>query len=108
MSYAVIISKSADADIRTIFEYIAFTLQSPETATAQISRLEKEILSLDRIPERYSVYNAEPWRSRNLRVMPVDHYLLFYIPDQVKQSVNIIRVMHGSRDMDVQLDCDVC
>ena len=107
MSYAVIISKPADADIRAIFEYIAFTLQSPETATSHINRLEKEILSLDRMPERYSVYNAEPWRSRNLRVMPVDHYLVFYIPDRVKQTVNILRVMHGSRDIDVQLDLPI-
>lgn len=104
MSYSITLSKAADADIRAIYEYIAYDLHSPQTAAALINRLEKEIFSLDEMPERYCVYNAEPWRSRNLRIMPVDHYLVFYIPDRVKQTVSIIRVMHGSRDTATQLD----
>ena len=104
MSYRVILSNQADEDIRGIYEYIAYDLQSQQNAIGQLDRLEKEILNLDEMPERFGVYKQEPWRSRNLRVMPVDNYLVFYIPDHEKQTVNIIRVMYGGRDIGAQLD----
>ena len=103
MSYAVEITEQADADLRGIFEYIAFDLQSLQNAAGQLSRLEKNILSLDEMPDRFRRYEKEPWRSRGLRLMPVDHYCVFYILDTEKQAVRIIRVMYGGRDIDAQL-----
>lgn len=60
--------------------------------------------SLDQMPERFRVYDKEPWKSRNLRVMPVDNYLVFYIPNHGDSIVTVIRVMYGGRDVDRQLD----
>ena len=56
------------------------------------------------MPERFGKYKYEPWRSRNLRVMPVDNYLVFYIPDHNNQTVTVIRVMYGGRDTNAQLN----
>ena len=53
MIYEVEVSEQADRDLREIFEYIAFELQSPENASGQFDRLEEQILSLDTMPERY-------------------------------------------------------
>ena len=53
MIYEVEVSKQADSDLRGIFEYIAFELQSPENASGQLDRLEEQILSLDTMLERY-------------------------------------------------------
>ena len=47
MIYEVEVSEQADSDLRGIFEYIAFELQSPENASGQLDRLEEQILSLD-------------------------------------------------------------
>ena len=33
------------------------------------------------MPKRYRQYELEPWKSRGLRVAPVDNYLVLYIPD---------------------------
>ena len=52
MIYEVEVSEQADSDLRGIFEYIAFELQSPENASGQLDRLEEQILSLDKMPER--------------------------------------------------------
>jgi len=35
--------------------------------------------------------------------MPVDNFVVFYIPDKDKAIVTIIRVMYGGRDTDEQL-----
>ena len=53
MIYDVEVSEQADSDLRGIFEYVAFELQSPENASGQFDRLEEQILSLDTMPERY-------------------------------------------------------
>ena len=85
MIYEIEVSEQADSDLRGIFEYIAFELQAPENASGQLERLEEQILSLDTIPERYRKYEKEPWETRGLRVLPVDNYVVLYIPDSVKR-----------------------
>ena len=104
MIYTVKISAQAESDLRAIYEYIAFELQSLPNAVRQLNRLEESILSLDQMPNRHPAYREEPRRSRGLRVMPVDNYLVFYIPDPDTRSVTVIRVMYGGRDIDSQLE----
>ena len=103
MKYEVFTTEQAAADLRAIFEYIAYELLAGENAIKQLNRLEEAILSLDEMPERYHLYDKEPWRERNLRIMPVDNYLVFYIPQDDDKTVTIIRVMYGRRDIDAQL-----
>ncbi|MCL6557843.1 MAG: type II toxin-antitoxin system RelE/ParE family toxin, partial [Firmicutes bacterium] len=81
MNYEIQLTPEAQNDLRSIFEYIAHDLQSVQNAAGQLDRLEKGIASLHQMPERFRAYDKEPWRSRNLRIMPVDNYLIFYIPD---------------------------
>ena len=104
MIYEVEVSEQADSDLREIFEYIAFELQSPENASGQLDRLEEQILSLDTMPERYRKYEKEPWKSRGLRVLPVDNYVVLYISDSDKMVVTILRVMYVGRDIINQLN----
>lgn len=103
MNFQVNITRQAEDDLRGIFEYIAYELQSVQNAIGQLGRLEKAIFSLEQMPERYRAYEKEPWHSRGLRVMPVDNYLVFYIPYLDTMNVEIIRVMYGGRDIDTQL-----
>ena len=51
MKYEVEVSEQADRDLREIFEYIAFELQSQENAIGQLDRLEEQILSVARYLE---------------------------------------------------------
>ena len=46
MKFAIKITAQADNDIRNIYEYIAYELQSPENSSGQLDRLEKCIMSL--------------------------------------------------------------
>ena len=104
MIYEVEVSQQADSDLRGIFEYIAFELQSPKNASRQLDRLEGQILSLNMMPERYRRYEKEPWKSRELHILPVDNYVILYIPNSDKKIVTILRVMYAGRDIDNQLN----
>lgn len=102
MIYEVEISTQADLDLRMIYEYIAFALKSPMNAFNQLDRLEKNIMDLRQMPERFHRYEKEPWYSRGLRVMYVDNYCVFYITNS-KNIVSILRILYGGRNIDKQL-----
>ena len=104
MIYEVIITGQANADLRGIYEYITFELLSPDNAAGQLKRLEEHIIGPEEFPEKFRPYEKEPWNSRGLRVMPVDNYLVFYIPNKDTGIVTVIRVMYTGRDVDNQLN----
>lgn len=104
MNYKINLTPKAQSDLKEIFRYIAVDLQSIQNATGQLDRLEKAISSLEQMPERYRVYDKEPWRSRNLRIMTVDNYLVLYVPNKEERTVTVIRIMYGGRDIDSQLN----
>jgi toxin ParE1/3/4 len=103
MKYKIVLTKQADTDLRGIYEYIAFTMLEPEIASGQLERIEEGILNLEEMPERFRVYEKEPWHSRGLCQMPVYNFIVFYIPKIEDKTVTIIRVMYGGRDIDEQL-----
>lgn len=103
MSWLVEVSAQAQRDMRDIYSYIADTLQAGQSAANLLTLLEQAVLSLDQMPERCHLYKREPWRSRGLRVLPVKNYCIFYIPDCAKQTVSVLRVLYGGRDIESAL-----
>ena len=57
------------------------------------------IEELDHMPFRYPEYPKEPWRTKGLRYMPIDHYLVFYFPYEAKSLVSIISIMYGGSNI---------
>ena len=102
--YSVKISEKAESDLKEIFEYVAFELLSIQTAFDLLERLEKSILNLNQMPNRHRIYEKEPWKTRELRIMPVENYIVLYIVDEESAVVNIVRVMYGGREIEAQLN----
>ncbi|MDD3363124.1 MAG: type II toxin-antitoxin system RelE/ParE family toxin [Hespellia sp.] len=104
MSWRIVYSLQARQDLRSIFEYIFNELCAPDTAANQSRRIMKSIRDLEEMPLRYRLYEDEPWNSMGLRFFPVDNYLVFYLPNETKNAVNIVRIMYGGRDIRKQLN----
>ena len=104
MSCRIFYTKKAKQDLRDIYEYIAYELLVPETASEQTRRIMKEIKTLDEMPRRYRLYEEEPWHSEEIRFFPVDNYLVFYQPNESQNTVSIVRIMYGERDIKNHLD----
>ena len=100
MKYTVKLSPEAVKDIDGIYQYIAIALNEKETAVNMINLIEKKILSLDEMPGRHKVYDNEPWKSRGVHIMPIKKYLVFYVIDENNNSVNVFRVIYGSRSIE--------
>lgn len=97
--YQVNYSEEALRDLRDIFEHIAFELKEPAIATAQVNRIRNSIRSLDALPNRNKAVEWEPWVKRGVRQMPVDNFIVYYIPDDKNLMVNILRIFYGKRDI---------
>ena len=104
MSWRIFYTKKAKQDLREIYEYIAYELLVPETASEQTRRIMKEIKTLDEMPRRYPLYEEKPWYSEGIRLFPVGNYLVFYQPIESQNTVSIVRIMYGGRDIKKHLD----
>ena len=98
MSWEVVYTEDARLDLGDIYDYIADEFMVPETAEEQTDRIMDAIDLLNELPLRYKEYDKEPWKSIGLRVMPIDKYLVFYLPIEKMKEVAIIRIMYQGRD----------
>ena len=98
MSWKINYSEKAFNDLKAIYEYIAFELSVPNTASKQVERIMDSVKALDRMPFMHPVYPEEPLKSREIRFFPIDNYLVWYQPKEKEKSVNIVRIMYSGRD----------
>lgn len=101
--WKVFYTEQAERDLRSIFEYISFSLLELEIAKNQSLRIMDAIAKLNQMPLRYHLYEKEPWHSKGLRVLPIDNYVAFYLPIESKTIVVVIRIMYAGRDIEEQL-----
>ena len=98
MNWTINYSEKAFNDLKAIYEYIAFELCVPNTASEQVNRIMDSVKTLDRMPMMHPVYPEEPWKSKGIRFFPIDNYLVWYQLQEKQKTVNIVRIMYGSRD----------
>ena len=99
-SYKVGYSADALDDLREIYAYIANELFVPGIAVAQLGRIRKEVRSLDFMPARYTLVEWEPWHSMKMHQLPVDNFIVYYLVDDEKRAVTVVRVFYGGRDVE--------
>ena len=98
MRYDVKLTPHAIVQIREAIEYISNVLLVPDIAASWADKLENEISGLSEMPERYPLFDREPWRSRGIRKMPVMNFLVYYFLDQDMKTVWVAAVVYGKRD----------
>ena len=100
MTYKVVIAPEAIDDMQRHYDFLAYERKSIRNAEAQLSRIQKEILNLDLLPNGIKRNSKKPLHSRGLRYFPVDNYLVFYMVDEENHIVNVMRVIGGQMDLD--------
>lgn len=104
MNWEVEFTDQARHDLRDILDYVTYKLLEPQVAVELVRQITKEILSLNQMPMLYRLYDEEPWKSQDLRCFPVKNYLIFYYPNETKNTVYAVRVIYGGRDISRQLN----
>ena len=104
MTFRIVYSQHARQNLHEIRAYIHDVLREPGTATKQLQRIVKAVRGLDHLPLRHRLFDEEPWRTKGFRFLPVDNYLIVYQPNEDDGTVNIYRILYGSRDIPTQLN----
>lgn len=95
--YSVVISHDVFLDLQSIYEYIRYSLLSPDTAQNIYERITNQILILNQMPERFKLLETEIENKRGIHRMNLDNYAVFYIIKD--QTVIVTNVLYGSSDI---------
>jgi len=97
---SVVIRPKAIEDLAEIWAYIVEdSLRQADVFAAAINR---EIRDLARHP---LIGRARPELLTELRSLPFGRYIIFYLPR--KRGIEVVRVLHGARDLKPLFDEDV-
>ena len=99
--YIIQITDEAQGDMEAIYQYIAQTLQAPDTALRQYNRIADAIMELEYLPKRIKIMDSEPERARQIRRMNVDNYSVFFIIRD--HRVIVTDVLYGASDISARL-----
>lgn len=92
----------ARVDLLEQFAYLAEEA-SVEVAERYFAAVEETCLRLARHPLSGSAYDSGVTRLKGMRRAPVSGfpaYLVFYLPGTTPRSIEIVRVLHGARDIE--------
>lgn len=101
--YTVKITPQAQEQLLEIIDYISYTLQSPNTAMKMLDMLEKEITSLNQLPNRVPLTEEEPWHSQGVHKLLVKNYLVYFWVDEGAKKVQVFGIVYARRDQRYQL-----
>ncbi len=100
-TYRVKITHSALQDMEALYHYIAVHLHSPANAMQQYNRIADVIEGLNTMPKRFKLFGVEPWSSRGMHRMNVDHYAVFYYI--LEDAVVVTAVLYAASDLEKRL-----
>jgi toxin ParE1/3/4 len=80
-------------DVAEIWAYIAE--DSPDRADAFVGLLESKLQALSRRP---GLGRRRPELHSDIRSLVVGRYVVFYLP--LSRGIEVVRVLHGSRDIE--------
>ena len=98
MSYRIVISDEAINDLNNAADYIDYSLKNRDAANRLIDSFEENVLSLADFPERHPIPDDPYFAAYGIRYIEIGNYLAFYIVDNDKQEVSIIRFLYKRRD----------
>lgn len=86
----------AEEDLDKIYEYISNNLFASESADSLMDKFENKILRLKSFPCSCSFVMDETLKKRGYRKLIIDNYIVFYLVNEQKQQVVIMRILYGA------------
>ncbi|MCP4162401.1 MAG: type II toxin-antitoxin system RelE/ParE family toxin [Deltaproteobacteria bacterium] len=96
--YFVDVTDAAQSDLKEIVSYISIELKNPTSAKRLLAKFKDNILSLEEMPKRQNLVKDEVLSSRGIRRLLIDNYMIFYVVDDSKNKVTVIRILYARRD----------
>ena len=98
MNYKIHITRRAELDLSEAADYIEFSLRNPIAADALLDEIETQFNALADFPEQFELAGDPVLKSWGIRFAVLKNYLAFYVIDEEKRIIHIIRFLYGKRD----------
>lgn len=97
-TWHVIFTETAVEDIREAARYMREQLGAPHAALAFLDTVEDKVALLETQPEAYTLVRDFELAKAGYRWCAVGSFLMFFTLDAAARTVNVERVLYGSRD----------
>ena len=97
-NYTIKITPKAADDLDNIYRYISEGLFAASAATNIRERMKKEILRLKEFPFSCNHVADEFLSNKGYRKLIVDNYIVFYLIEEEKDQVIIMRILYGKQN----------
>ena len=96
--YFVNITDIAEEDILSTIQYIADDLKAPKAANNLLDEIEKHEKILEKTPKIYPTVSDEYLAEKGVKFVLIKNYMMFFVINESKKTVNVIRFLYGRRD----------
>lgn len=96
--YTFKFTKKASLDYEGIYKYISQELYAIAAADNLINKMETGIRQLCVMPFIGSCIQDVSLKQKGYRKLLIDNYIIFYIVDETKRIVYIMRILYGAMD----------
>lgn len=93
--YEIYVTDNAHKDLKGIHDYISLNLLEPNISKNIISEIDKTVLSLEIMPNRFEKVKNKYFSNRSVRKCFSNNYIILYSVNENKKTVTIIRVLYG-------------
>lgn len=92
--YKIKITGLAEDDLENAGDYIAFVLLNPTAAENTVKGIRKQINKLAYFPKSHELDEDPLLAEQGIRKTYFKEYKIFYVIDEAKKTVYIIRILH--------------
>jgi len=96
--YFVNITDIAEEDILSSVRYITDELKAPKAANSLLDEIEKHEKILEKTPDIYPSVSDEYLAEKGVKFVLIKNYMMFFVINLPKKTVNVIRFLYGRRD----------
>jgi addiction module RelE/StbE family toxin len=96
--YTLRFSKLYDSDIDESYNYIKDTLEAPMAAKNLIKEILEKLQKIKENPHRRPLVQDSYLASLGYRIIHVKNYMIFYIVDDDKKQIKVVRFLYNKRN----------
>lgn len=97
-TYSIQITGPAEKDLKEIVNYIAKELLEPKAARNILNIIANKIISLEDMPYRNGLVSDLRLANKGIRKIIVKNNIIFYIVEEERKTVAIIRILYNKRN----------
>ena len=94
-NYRIKFTPIASEDLEEIYRYISKELHAEGAAVNLLEKIEQSVMRLKDYPFSCNYVEDEFLKQKGYRKLIINNYIVFYLIDEEKEQVNIMRILYG-------------